>query len=147
MAEFNGVNGSSTVDVVQGDGTADNPNRYYPLVKIKDILVTSAGEDVTNDLQKVEHRYTSAFVQSDTAVKSAPGFLHTVTFSCADAAPTAGSITIYDNTAASGTKIFEHTFTTTPFMPFSILLDVSVTIGIYVDFTTTADVNVTLSYR
>ena len=138
---------SATVDLVLGDGTADNPNRYYPLIKIKDILVTFAGEDTVNDLQKVEQRYGYAFVQTDTAVKSAPGFLHTVTFSCADAAPTAGTITIYDNTAASGTKVFEHSFTTTPFLPFTIVFNVVMNLGIYVDFTTTNDVNVTVSYR
>ena len=145
--ELNGVGRSQTCDVVQGDGTADNPNRYYPMVKIKDILVTMAGEDTVADVQKVEHRYAYAFVQADAAVKSAPGFLHTLTFSCADAAPTAGSVTVYDNTAASGTKVFEHTFTTTPFVPFSVILDATINIGIYVDFTTTADVNVSLSYR
>jgi hypothetical protein len=108
---------------------------------------TLAGEDTVAGVMKVEHRYSYAFVQSDTAVKSTAGFLHALTFSCADAAPTAGSITVYDNTAASGTKIFEHTFTTTAFMPFSVLIDATFGTGLYVDFTTTADVNVTVSYR
>ncbi|MGL5935268.1 MAG: hypothetical protein ACRCZI_06555 [Cetobacterium sp.] len=44
MAEFNGYTRSWSVDVEPGDGSADNPTRYYPLVKIKDVLSTGAGE-------------------------------------------------------------------------------------------------------
>lgn len=106
-----------------------------------------AGEDLVNNLQRVEQRNSYSLVAADTAVKSGAGFLHTLTFSCNDAAPTAGSIIVYDNTAESGTQIFNHTFTTTPFAPFSVILDVSVANGIYVGFTTTNDVNVTVSYR
>lgn len=107
-----------------------------------------AYEDNTNAVAKVEHRYTSSGVlAADTQVKSGAGFLHTVTISCNDAAPTAGSIIIYDNTAESGTQIFNHTFTTTPFMPFTLIFDVTFSTGLYVGFTTTNDVNVTLSYR
>lgn len=107
-----------------------------------------AYEDNTNSKAVVEHRYTSSGVlAADTLVKTGAGLLHTVTISCNDAAPTAGSIIIYDNTAESGTQIFNHTFTTTPFMPFTLTFDVMVATGIYVGFTTTADVNVTVSYR
>ena len=108
---------------------------------------TLAGEDVTNDVTKVEQRFAYSLVTSDTAVKSAPGFLHTLTFSCNDAAPTAGTIDVYDNTAASGTKIFSWTLTTTPFTPCSVVIDTNFATGLYVAFTTTADVNVTVSYR
>lgn len=110
-------------------------------------VTTIAGEDLTNDVQKVEQRYTYSLVAADTAVKSGAGFLHTLTFSCNDAAPTAGSVIIYDNTAESGTQIFNHTFTTTPFAPFTVTIDATFATGLYVGFTTTADVNVTVSYR
>ncbi len=106
-----------------------------------------AGEDLTNDVTKVEQRFSYSMVAADAAVKSGAGFLHTLTFSCNDAAPTAGSIIVYDNTAESGTVIFNHTFTTTPFMPVTVILDVVFTTGLYVGFTTTADVNCTISYR
>lgn len=105
-------------------------------------------EDNTNNKAIVEHRYTyQAVITSDTQVKASAGLLHSVTVSCNDAAPTAGSIIIYDNMAESGTQVFNHTFTTTPFVPFSVILDYVMTTGIYVGFTTTADVNVSLSYR
>lgn len=106
-----------------------------------------AGEDLTNNVIKVEQRFTYSLVTADAAVKSAAGFLHTLTFSCNDAAPTAGSIIVYDNSAESGTQIFNHTFTTTPFVPFSVIIDANFTTGLYVGFTTTNDVNVTVSYR
>lgn len=105
-------------------------------------------EDNTNGKAVVEHRYTPSYkLTSDTLVKTGAGLLHTATFTCNDAAPTAGSIIIYDNTAESGSELLNHTFTTTPFAPFTVTLDTSVTNGIYVGFTTTNDVNVFLSYR
>lgn len=105
-------------------------------------------EDNTNGKAVVEHRYTSSgSLTADTLVKTGAGLIHTITFSCDDAAPTAGSFTLFDNTAESGTEIFSHTFTTTPFMPFSIILDHTFATGLYAGFTTTADVNVVISYR
>lgn len=86
-------------------------------------------------------------VTSDTLVKTGAGVLHSITFTCNDAAPTAGSIVFYDSTTETGTEILNHTFTTTPFVPTTVLLDVSFATGLYVGFTTTNDVNVTLSYN
>ncbi len=105
-------------------------------------------EDNTNNKAIVEHRYTSSgVIAADTLVKTGAGLIHTITFSCNDAAPTAGSLILYDNTTETGTQIFNHTFTTTPFLPVTVTLDVSFTTGIYAGFTTTADVNVVISYR
>jgi hypothetical protein len=105
-------------------------------------------EDNTLGKAVVEHRYTPTYnLTGDTLVKTGAGLIHTVTISCNDAAPTAGSIIIYDNTAESGSVLFNHTFTTTPFAPFSVLLDMSFATGLYVGFTTTADVNCSISYR
>lgn len=106
-----------------------------------------AGEDLTNDVLKVEQRFSYVNISADTAVKSGAGFLHTVTFAQIDAAPTAGTIIIYDNTAESGTIIFSSTWTTAVFMPVTITIDASFSTGLYVGFTTTADIGVTLSYR
>lgn len=129
---------AQSVDIANG---ASNPVQSTQATAL-------AGEDLTNDVMKVEQRFSySGKLTSDTAVKSGAGFVHTVTFTCNDAAPTAGSIIIYDNTAESGTELFNHTFTTTPFVPFSVTLDHSFATGLYVGFTTTADVNVFVSYR
>lgn len=109
---------------------------------------TISGEDQTINVLKVEERFTAqSSVKVDTQVKASAGFLHSATFSCDDAVPTAGSIIIYNNTAESGVQIFNHTFTVTPFVPFTVIFDVEMTDGIYIGFTTTGDVNVGLSYR
>lgn len=107
-----------------------------------------AGEDLTVGVLKVEERYSyQAVVAADTQVKGSAGFLHSVTISCNDAAPTAGSLIIYDSLTEANTQVFNHTFTTTPFPPLTILLDYVMGTGIYFGFTTTADVNVSASYR
>jgi len=95
----------------------------------------------------MEASFTPVLLAADGLVKTGGGIVHTVTFSCNDAAPTAGSIILFDSTTEANTQIFNHTFTTTPFVPFSILLDASFVNGLYVGFTTTADVNCTVTYR
>lgn len=82
----------------------------------------------------------------DTLVKTGTGTVHTVTFTCNDAAPTAGSIILFDSTTEANTQILNHTFTTTPFLPVTVLLDAAFATGLYVGFTTTADVNCTVTY-
>lgn len=86
-------------------------------------------------------------VTSDTQIKDNDGTLGSLTFSCNDAAPTAGSVIVYDSLSETGTEIFNHTFTTTPFLPFTLPLNVDFKTGLYIGFTTTADVNVTVAYR
>lgn len=84
---------------------------------------------------------------ADALIKTGPGVVHTITFAQLDAAPTAGSIILYDNTAESGNIIFTHTQTTAVFMPVTITLDATFNTGLYLGFTTTADVSVTVTYR
>lgn len=90
--------------------------------------------------------YLDRLCTADTLVKTGGGKLHTLTFSCNDAAPTAGSIIVYDSTTEAGTIIYSETFTTTAFRGYSVVLDVRFENGLYVGFTTTADVNCTVSY-
>lgn len=89
---------------------------------------------------------SSGVKKSDTLVRTGPGYLHTVTIAQDDAAPSAGTIDIYDGTDANGVKIFSWTLTTAVFIPFTVILDVNFSTGLYMDFTTTADVNVMASY-
>jgi len=105
-------------------------------------------EDNDAAVAKVEHRYSmSAILTADAQVKASAGFVHTVTITPTDAAATAGTIDIYDNTSAAGTKIFSTYIPAALIAPVTVILDVSCATGIYVDFTTTADVNVMVSYR
>ena len=84
---------------------------------------------------------------ADTLVKTGAGVLKSLTFSQNDAAPTAGSIIVYDNTAESGTILFSHTFTTTAFQAYTVNIDAKFDLGLYVGFTTTADVNCVVVYN
>jgi hypothetical protein len=127
--------------------TEDSKTKAYRRVDIRDILVALAGEDVTNDVTKVEQRFSGQHVTADTLIKTGDGFLHSLTFAQTDAAPTAGSIIVYDNTAESGTKLFEWNLTTAVFVPFTVTLDVAFATGLYIGFTTTSDVAVTVSVR
>lgn len=105
-------------------------------------------EDNTAGKAVVEHRYTPSYkITADTLVKTGAGLIHSVILTCNDAAPTAGSLIIYDNTAESGSELLNHTFTTTPFAPICLILDESVANGIYAGFTTTGDVNAFVSFR
>lgn len=91
--------------------------------------------------------YTYTLKTSDALVKTGAGILGSLTFSCNDAAPTAGSIIVFDSLTEANTQIFNHTFTTTPFVPFTLPMNVAFTTGLYIGFTTTADVNVTVAYK
>jgi hypothetical protein len=106
-----------------------------------------AGEDLTNDVTKVEQRYSFTNVNADALVKSGAGFLHTLTFAQIDAAPTAGTIIVYDSLTETGTIIFSSTWTTAVFYPTTVTIDASFATGLYIGFTTTADIGVTASYR
>lgn len=99
-----------------------------------------AGEDITNDRMKVEHQYSGLYISTatTTTVKSGAGFLHTITIG----ETAAGAITIYDNTAGSGTvlgvfksSIAEQTF----------VLDITFSTGLTI--VTAAASKLTVSYR
>ena len=106
-----------------------------------------AGEDLTADVLKTEQRFSFTRLAADGQVKAGAGFLHTLTFACADAAPTAGSIIVYDSLTETGTVIYSETFDTTAFRGFSVILDASFSTGLYIGFTTTADIGCTASWR
>lgn len=107
-----------------------------------------AGEDLVNNRLLIEQRYSnSGVLTSDTTVKTGTGYVAGFVLSCADAAPTAGTIDLYDGTSAAGTKIGTAAFTTTWFAPVYVPVWTEVATGIFVDFTTTADVNAVVYYR
>ena len=128
-----------------GDGSAANTT----------LATTLAGEDVVNDVQKFEERYvtmpiggTDAMVAADQLYKSGPGYVRSIT--CySDATATAGTIALRDNTAAGAGNILwsfdvlEVAYNT----PFTVDLQTPFSVGLYLDFTTTADVKCMVRYR
>ena len=105
-----------------------------------------AGEDQTNNRLMTMPSYSYTHITADAAVKSGAGVLHTVTIS-SDATATAGTIVIYDNTAESGTVIASITVTAAYYTPVTLTFDAAFATGLYVGFTTTADVDVTVTYK
>ena len=70
---------------------------------LSDLNSTIAGEAVADDVLKVEERgyYTSITTATTTVLKSGPGWFQ----GCHVMGGTLGNVTIYDNTAASGTVV------------------------------------------
>jgi len=105
-----------------------------------------AGEDLTNNVMKVEQRfsYSNISTATTTTVKSGAGFLHSITFN----KPVASEVwTIYDNTAGSGTKIGTITLPATLLSqgPYTAIYDVSFATGLTIVSGSTTDG--TVSYR
>jgi len=88
----------------------------------------------------------NAITKVDLLVFTGAGTLDNIIITQDDAAPTAGTIDIYDNTTNSGRKIFTWNLTTAVFNPISIPFNFKFNTGLYVKFTTTADVNVILNF-
>lgn len=114
--------------------TDDNGNEWVTMG------TKQAGEDITADVTKVEQRnnYTYILTATTTVVKTGSGLLHTITVE----GGTTGTITVYDNTAASGTKIAD--FTTTNSLA-TYVFDVAFATGCTV--VTSAATQLTLSVR
>ena len=116
---------------------------------------TLAGEDGTNDVLKVEERYltiptggTTAMIAADQLYKSGPGYVRGIT--CySDATATAGTIALLDNTAAgAGNTLWSFDVLAIAYnTPFTVDLQTPFSIGLYLDFTTTADVKCLVRYR
>lgn len=88
------------------------------------------------------NNYTNITGDTTTTVKSGPGTLHCITFNN----PTATEvITIYDNTAASGTKIGTITIPASPQLG-TLFYDVAFATGLTI-FTATAVSDITVSWR
>ena len=120
------------------------------------IATTLAGEDVTNDVQKTEERYltipiggTDAMIAADQLYKSNTG--HVKGSSCSsDATATAGTIALRDSTVAgAGNILWSQDILAIAYTPGMIRedLDTDFSVGLFLDFTTTADVKCMVRYR
>ena len=84
---------------------------------------------------------------ADGQVKASAGHLQSITFS-PTGTPVAGVITIYDSTTETGTAIFSVSIPASVFTPFTVMLDVAATTGIYVGFdATVTNTQVTTTFR
>lgn len=105
-----------------------------------------AYEDNTAGKAVVEHRYTAGRATADTLIKTGAGLLHTVNIS-ATGVVTAGVLTLYDNTAESGTVLWSGLIPTA-IVPTTLTFDITFATGLYVGFDATlVNVQATCSYR
>lgn len=99
-----------------------------------------AGEDLVADVQKVEQRNNSQYISTatTTTIKTGTGLLHTITVN----GGVAGTIIVYDNTAASGTIIasFDSTAALATYT-FDVIFATGLTV------ITSAATKLTVSYR
>lgn len=112
-------------------------------VKLADKI---AGEDLTNDVMKVETQntgyVTSTSPGTQNAIKSGAGLLHSVTISSPKAT---GIVYIYDALTAAGTPIATITTTVTS-TPFTLTYDKIFATGLSVKTEGQAQ-NISISYR
>lgn len=102
-----------------------------------------SGEDSTNNVMRVEGQFSYATISTatTTTIKSTSGLVHTINI----IGGTLGAITVYDNTAASGTTIIP-TFTPTATLPNpTIVLDEIFSTGLTI--VTAAATIINVSYR
>jgi hypothetical protein len=91
--------------------------------------------------QQQVYSYQNITTDTTTTLKTGPGYLHTV---CINTPAATGTITIYDNTAASGTLI--GTITSFASLPGCFTYDVAFWTGLTV-VTATATPDVTVTFR
>ncbi|OGM06045.1 hypothetical protein A2125_01490 [Candidatus Woesebacteria bacterium GWB1_43_5] len=112
------------------------------------LATTIAGEDIANDVTKVEQRFSylniTLAAPTTTVVKSGAGFFHALTINTPAAT---GVITMYDNTAGSGTLIGAITQPAALLQNSNtVIYDVSFAVGLTI-VTATAAQDLTVSYR
>jgi hypothetical protein len=87
------------------------------------------------------YSFSAISTATTTVVKSAAGYLHTITI----AGGTAGAITIYDNTAGSGTTIIPAFTPASVSVPVTLVLDIAFATGLTI--VTAAATVITVSYK
>lgn len=129
-----------------GDGDVANLQMSVNGFARADLGTLIAGEDQTYNRLSTMPNYSYSSKTADGQVKASSGVLHSISVACTTATATAGLLTVYDNTAESGTAVWsEWVFATD--VGHTIILDVACATGIYLGFDATlASVRVTAAY-
>ena len=125
-------------------------NRYGDIVdEISVFDPKLAGEDLTNDVMKIEPQFSYLNIvagQATTTVKSGSGLLHAIVFN--SVATATNTTTVYDNTAASGTKIATITpVATTTGIPNTVVYNAKFSTGLTIITATANGADMTIIYR
>jgi len=109
-----------------------------------------AGEDLTNNKLTVEQRFSryTSFGTSNGTVKSSSGFLHTLSVTNPMMFGAAGTISLWDGTAASGSVLGTVTVPAgTIGQPFTLTFDETFSNGLCLSFGGTSLPYLNISYR
>lgn len=131
------ISAGSIAAPVGGSDYGNPPNQYA-------VRVDSTGRQITESI------YTVCIDDADIVCKASAGFLHSVSCFGTDALATAGRVRITNTTAAGGaetTEVWGAEIAAGLQTSVNAVLNITMTTGITVDFTTTADVKCAVSYR
>ncbi len=136
-------------------GSCQQFSKDYPYYHATTTVVTGTGATVEaimatgiDGVGKQDDWTASGLKTADALIKTGTGTLHCILISQNDAAPTAGTISVNDAVSAgTGTALFTWNITTAVFIPFQVCPQIPFATGLYFDFTTVNDVNVSASYR
>ncbi|MEQ1771211.1 MAG: hypothetical protein ABL879_15370 [Devosia sp.] len=136
----------TSVDVKDADGT------ITPIAGAEGQVTNTltSCEDEPNSVCRVETQMSPCVDLADKICKASKGFVHSISCWGTDEAATAGRVRLVDDATVTGTaanEIWGAEFAATLQPPVGAILDQIVTRGLHLDFTTTADVKCTVSYR
>jgi hypothetical protein len=115
--------------------------------RVVNLEVQVAGEDLTNDVLKVEERFSYLNIvagQATTVVKTGSGLLHAIIFN--GPATATNTTNVYDNTAASGTLIATP-LATAVVLPTTVTYNCAFSTGLTIITATANGANMTVVYR
>lgn len=148
--------GAQSPKIIQPDDTVASEWDQSAAAKKVTKATLDACERLPESLCVTEERYltipiggTTAMISADQLYKSGPGYVRGISCS-SDALATAGTITLRDNTAAgAGNILWEQDIQALAYTPGMIREDLHTpfAVGLYLDFTTTADVKCIVRFR
>lgn len=145
MANVNVKDAASASKYLAATGAGSDVDPYVPGHSLATLI---AGEDIANDVQKVEQRFTYKYITAaaptTTVVKAGAGFLHSITINKPIAA---GVISVYDHPSAANNPFALVTHPATLLgNPYTLTYDVVFANGLTI-VTSGAAQDITVSYR
>ena len=148
------VSSGGSDDLVQADGSKTPQGGVGGAAKVAEQF-DGGGEHSVEGVTWTEEHYstipiggTDAMIAADQLYKSGPGYVRSIT--CySDATATAGTIALRDNTAAgAGNILWSFDVLAVAYnTPFTVDLQTPFSVGLYLDFTTVADMKCMVRFR
>ena len=143
---------SAIAALTHGSDYAQPPNQFAIRANSSGQITQTlqAGEDQTNDVQKVEGQFSYKICTADCQISAAAGFVHSITCATpAGAAVAAGAITLRNAATETTPVVATIGIPNSAFTPFTLVLDTVLgETGMYLGYDgTVGAVSCTVSYR